>query len=377
MFSIITVTYNCASSIEKTIASVLEQEEVDYEYIIIDGKSTDGTAETIEKYRGYLSFYISEPDKGIYDAMNKAIDRANGDYLFFLNGDDTFCSKDALSRIEKYLNGKEIIIGQVYYGSRLSKRPCSDIKSPYYGIFYPHQGMFIPKRLFASIGKYDTSYKISADFEWICRAICRGERIKWVDVPVSNYRIGGRSDSVQCVIDEYNISKKYLLLSNQNDLVIDMKKQTIERVKDAILREIMKNKKYHELLRPIVLGFFPCHKSVSLWGAGYLSKLYIDAFEKCGITIEQIIDKNPISDEIMGIPVCKYDKEKIKNLFISTEVYDEEISVFLRNEGLCEPEDFISHRALRDQLIYQMNKNDDIFMAIDKECDIDISADVI
>ena len=110
--SIITVTYNAISSIETTIKSIINQSYTDYEYIIIDGKSTDGTLDIIKKYSPYINKFISEPDKGLYDAMNKGIDLATGEWIFFLNSGDIFTNNSVLSEIfEKKDYQSDILYG--------------------------------------------------------------------------------------------------------------------------------------------------------------------------------------------------------------------------------------------------------------------------
>ena len=109
--SVITVTLNCGSTIERTIKSVISQQNTNYEFIIIDGKSTDGTCDIIEKYMDNITYYVSEPDQGIYYAMNKGIVQATGDYLIFLNGDDYFVDDTVLARIKKHCTGENIVIG--------------------------------------------------------------------------------------------------------------------------------------------------------------------------------------------------------------------------------------------------------------------------
>lgn len=113
-FSIITVTYNAEKVLEETIQSVITQTYRNVEYIIVDGASKDNTLKIIEKYQGYISLMVSEPDKGLYDAMNKGIQMATGDYLCFLNAGDKLHENNTLQRIAETLNDKEL--PDVVYG---------------------------------------------------------------------------------------------------------------------------------------------------------------------------------------------------------------------------------------------------------------------
>jgi len=191
--SIITVTYNCAKTIERTIKSVISQKYQDLDYIIIDGNSTDGTKEIIERYRDNLSFYISEPDDGIYHAMNKGLKQVKEGYVLFLNGDDFFIDPYVLCNVAKYFNGEDaILIGRVIYGGKKSELiNVNSDKSNFLNVFYPHQATFVPVSKYAELGYFDTQYRISADYDWICRAIVNGSLIKAIDVTICVFSLGG------------------------------------------------------------------------------------------------------------------------------------------------------------------------------------------
>ena len=162
LFSIITVVFNAVSTIENTILSVLQQGFSDYEYIIIDGGSTDGTIDILKKYSGKIK-WISEPDKGIYDAMNKGANNAEGRWLFYLGADDIMF--DCLEKIAPYFNQEN----DIFYGDVIFKKT----QTRYAGKFnsfklihknIPHQALFYPKNIFKYY-KYETSkYKYLADY---------------------------------------------------------------------------------------------------------------------------------------------------------------------------------------------------------------------
>lgn len=162
--SIITVCFNAVSTLEKTILSVLNQSYPNIEYIIIDGGSTDGSVDVIKKYADRLFYWVSEPDKGIYDAMNKGTSIATGDFLYFIGADDDLTSPIVLSSIAENLKGKNTIYyGKVrfipshkIYGPKINKLKFS-IKN------IPHQAIFYPKNVFKKY-KYNSSYPIYADY---------------------------------------------------------------------------------------------------------------------------------------------------------------------------------------------------------------------
>ncbi len=356
--SVITVTKNCQKTIERTIKSVLTQENEKYEYIIIDGASTDGTVDIIKKYSEKLSFWVSEPDLGIYDAMNKGIRKSTGDLVFFLNGDDYLLSKNTLANVRHAYEGEDtILIGRVRYGNRVSDI-YSDVtpKSMYYDIFYPHQATFIPKSLFDKIGLYSLEYQISGDFEWICRAISSGFRLKWIDYEISEFSLGGLSSSLQCIIDEYNISSKYMLLTKDAYLK-DMENKAIERGKTYFFRYVLKGSEYIDLAQERLFDMgIAAGNTIQIWGAGFWAELFVTFFRNCGIYVDNVFDSKPVKREILDVPVTKFSKKKANMIVVSTELYDEEICKKLIDEGFIENRNFVSFHKLRDEMIKLFDK---------------------
>ena len=179
-FSIITVTYNAGKVLEDTILSVISQTYRNVEYIIVDGNSKDNTLEIIGKYSKHISKMVSEPDKGLYDAMNKGIRMATGDYLCFLNAGDKFHEKETLQKIAETLKDKDL--PDVIYGEtaivdedgnflhmrRLSTPDRLNWKSFKQGMLVCHQA-FLAKRELALKYPYDMQYRFSADFDWCIR----------------------------------------------------------------------------------------------------------------------------------------------------------------------------------------------------------------
>jgi putative colanic acid biosynthesis glycosyltransferase len=155
--SVITVSYNTAASLESTIQSVLNQQDVMVEYILIDGGSTDGTAEILERYRDRLAYCVSEPDGGVYDAMNKGMAVATGDWLFFIGADDQLASTDILSQMWQYLADRpidwqnlDLVFGDVRFlaGEKIVRRYNSRFDtSLYLKNRLHHQGAFYRREL--------------------------------------------------------------------------------------------------------------------------------------------------------------------------------------------------------------------------------------
>jgi glycosyltransferase involved in cell wall biosynthesis len=174
--SIITICKNEAESIESTILSIISQTFTDFEYIVIDGSSKDGTKEIIEKYKDKINKFISEPDSGIFNAMNKGINLSNGEYLCFLNGGDYFADKTVLEKIFEKRPDSDIIYGDLIFilksGRKYTKK-CPDKISEYYIMSdsIPHPGTLIKRKLFDEIGLYNENYKYTSDYEFFLRAI--------------------------------------------------------------------------------------------------------------------------------------------------------------------------------------------------------------
>ena len=177
-FSIITVTFNAAKVLEDTIQSIVTQTYKNTEYIIVDGGSTDGTLDIIHKYKEHIHTLVSEPDKGLYDAMNKGIKLATGDYLCFLNAGDGLHEDDTLQLMVHSITGTEL--PGVLYGEteivdseghflsmrRLSTPERLTWKSFKKGMLVCHQAFFARRDL---IEPYDLQYRFSADFDWCIR----------------------------------------------------------------------------------------------------------------------------------------------------------------------------------------------------------------
>lgn len=185
LISVVTVVKNGAAHLQQTIDSVLGQTWSNLEYIIIDGGSTDGTLDIIKRHEERIDYWVSEPDRGIYDAMNKGIVLATGDLIGLLNADDWYELEAVGTAAETF--SREQIIG-VYYGDRyivqddfnheFKLQASFDI---WRGMTIGHQSMFVPRKLYQRLGTYDLDYRLAADFEFFVRAI----RAKVVFVPLN------------------------------------------------------------------------------------------------------------------------------------------------------------------------------------------------
>ncbi len=194
MISIITVVRNGASTIERTILSVINQDYSDFEYIIVDGVSTDDTLAILNTYTDKIAKIISEPDAGIYDAMNKGISVAKGDWIYFLGCDDILYEPSTLSKIiSNDLAGIDVIYGnvlflhslQVYDGEYNYEKLC--VRSPC------HQAVFYRKELFKQFGYFSTQYVTASDYVLHVKTFCGGARWKYTDQIIAIYNETGAS----------------------------------------------------------------------------------------------------------------------------------------------------------------------------------------
>lgn len=191
--SVITVTYNASTSLEETMLSVFDQNYSHIEYIIIDGGSIDGTVDIISKYANKLSYWVSEPDKGVYDAMNKALKIATGDFLIFMGADDLFYANDVIQNVVNQISD----MYAVYYGSVLFK----GIGTKHLGKFnkikwattnISHQAIFYPRIIYKT-HSYDTQYKIYADYAYNLNLLKEKVDFVYVDEIITLYNMTGMS----------------------------------------------------------------------------------------------------------------------------------------------------------------------------------------
>jgi putative colanic acid biosynthesis glycosyltransferase len=191
LFSVITITFNNRDGLRKTADSIQSQTHSDIEWIIIDGHSMDGTQDDFINYSS--AKIISEPDKGIYDAMNKGIERATGDYIIFMNAGDLFANENILNDVSKFCtDAPDFIYGDAIEDDYLKRaRPHSKIS---WGMFTHHQAMFYNRLSLADM-RYDQRYKIAADYDLTLRFWKRAKHVVYATIPVCIFETGGVSQT--------------------------------------------------------------------------------------------------------------------------------------------------------------------------------------
>jgi len=214
LITIITVVYNGEKYIEETIQSVINQTYPNVEYIIIDGGSTDGTLDIIKKYEDKIDYWVSEKDRGIYDAMNKGIDLASGKWINFMNAGDRFYNEKVLEKVffnNDFSKEVGVIYGnhKVIYPKRTKIVKVGYIKDFWKGSQFSHQSSFIRSCLYKN-NKFNLCYKIAADFEFFYKLYMRNIKFYYLNIVVSLVTAGGLSDKkrIQTLIEFWMIINK-------------------------------------------------------------------------------------------------------------------------------------------------------------------------
>ena len=206
--SIITVNLNNEPGLKKTFESVIAQSFTDYEWIVIDGGSVDGSAGLIEKYADRFTFRISEPDTGIYNAMNKGILKAGGEYCFFLNSGDYFINGEVLKNFFSARFSEDVVSGNMFVitnGSITEKcKGKNDLTFlDLYLSLIKHQATFIKRELFQKFGLYNESLKIVADYEFFIKTVgFGGASYRYVNLDLTCFDNGGISNRNPSLVKE-------------------------------------------------------------------------------------------------------------------------------------------------------------------------------
>lgn len=291
LVSIITVCLNAAETIETTVRSVIGQTYTDIEYIVVDGGSTDGTVQILEKYRDFFSVFISEKDEGIYDAMNKGIELAHGEYIGIINADDWYeketvaCVVQTARTIEKDIG---VICGQCRFvdgmADYLPRR--KSMNHIWTEMPIAHPAAFIKRSVYGRLGKYDTRYKIAADYELIFRLYVNHVTFYFCDQVLANYRVGGISGTQKSALlmEDIDILGRYQKYCDDPDTV----KRSIQRKKGVSLLYQTDKSMFCKML-----DIEPGGKTgIYIWGCGYWGRELCRLLEKCGVIVEGFIDNN-------------------------------------------------------------------------------------
>jgi len=201
--SIITVNFNNRDGLQRTIDSVVCQTWCDFEWIIIDGGSTDGSKELIEQYQAHFAYWCSEPDKGIYNAMNKGIDKAKGEYLIFMNSGDCFYEADTLKKVAEVHPKADIVYGDFTQGGKKQMPFKKDILLQLYEQTICHQATFIRHRLFEKRRYDEKELKIVSDWKfWLETIVLDNASVEHIDILVADQEVIGTSTYSLALMNE-------------------------------------------------------------------------------------------------------------------------------------------------------------------------------
>lgn len=220
LFSVVTVCRNAAAEIGRTLDSVAAQTCRDFEYLVIDGASTDGTAEIVRRWAGEGGTrfrLVSEPDRGIYDAMNKGLALANGELVVFLNAGDAFADADTLAAVEtayRRHRRPDVLYGDVWLehpDGRRELRAYPDLSGRFlWRNTVVHQTIFARRDLFARTGPFDVRYRYCADFDWLLAAWVGGARCVRLGVPTAVFGTGGLTGRAYVMHERFDILRRRL-----------------------------------------------------------------------------------------------------------------------------------------------------------------------
>ena len=198
--TVVTVVFNAELLIEKTIESVINQTYSNIQYIIIDGCSTDGTVDVIKKYESMIDYWVSEPDSGIYDAMNKGIAHANGDWIYFINAGDSLFSEKSIENLQlEKQNATDVLYGNINIIDSLTRLGTFHNMQEVIDIKFLlktnvcHQALIYKTKLFVDFRGYEVRYQICSDYDKLLQIFLGDKLIKKIDLTICNYLEDGRS----------------------------------------------------------------------------------------------------------------------------------------------------------------------------------------
>jgi glycosyltransferase involved in cell wall biosynthesis len=236
--SIITVVYNNANTVAAAVESVIHQDYENIEYIIIDGGSDDGTLDILKEYKEHFVTFISEPDEGIYDAMNKGLKIATGDIIGILNADDLYSNNSIIAKVVDEFKGKggDAIYGDLQYVDKENKKIIRNWKAGSYnrenfkkGWMPPHPTFFVRKEIYRKYGYFNENFKIAADYELMLRFLYKNKiSVSYIPEVLVRMRTGGESNSsfanrLQIIREDYKAWKV-------NDLDAKLYTQVLKRL---------------------------------------------------------------------------------------------------------------------------------------------------
>jgi glycosyltransferase involved in cell wall biosynthesis len=369
--SIVTVCYNGAKTIEQAIQSVLRQSNQNYEYIVIDGGSDDGTLDIIKRYEANIAYFVSEPDRGIYDAMNKGVRAARGDVIAFLNSDDWFFDYT----VEKVLKEFEQGDIDVVYGDTLCIRKDAppvyakaEIKSIYYAPLN-HQSTFARSDLFEKIGMFDLQYQIGADYDWLLKAYMKGYLFRYLPVPLANYRLDGTSGRKHSLYFEemMNIAIKHLPEAKAEEYLPIINKAFERRNKTAAAGDEVYRlfEEDCQSLIHLLSDFVKPSETVYVWGFGLWGGRCLAWLKAMGVNVRAIIDSDsskwqqPTDGIEVAAPLILLDEHH--KVIVTSPNHESEISQQLEEWGYEKQSGYVLFSEMIDCIVESIRNDGDVY----------------
>lgn len=350
--SVITVVYNRVNTLEQTIQSVLNQNYPNLEYIIIDGNSTDGTQDIIKRYQNGIAYWVSEPDGGIYDAMNKGIQKATGEIIGIINSDDWY-EQDAIKKIVQMY--RETNADMLYGEIRKVNEEGESVGYSRDSVIPMHPAMFVKKSIYRRYGGFLTKYQISSDHEFKLRLISKGVSIAHTNDIIANFRVTGISstENKKRLREKYEIELNYL----ERGLDVLPAKQTInEKYRKEMFLYCLKENSAEicDILRNEIVAF---EKGILIWGTGAWGRKLLPIFANAGVPL-WFTDNNKEKwgETVENIPVvsteeCKtFDGTIIVAVLNSQKEISEQIRKEFRSDAKIITLDEIQEEVLRKNL---------------------------
>jgi glycosyltransferase involved in cell wall biosynthesis len=349
--TIVTVCYNSSKTIEQTIKSVLGQSYKNIEYIIIDGGSNDGTVEIIKRYGKSIAYWVSESDRGIYDAMNKGIDKATGDIIAFINSDDWYAEGAIAAMVQSFLRWED---ADIICGSWHMVHPCGlqtlvrhgNLDNICFGMICGHPATFV-KTVHMKQHPFDVSYRIAADYAFLLEMYLQGKKFYFINDEIAYFRCGGLSGHPW----KTYIETRKIALNLTRSRVSAKKYQYIrkhfsERRVLPLFRYICKKiGKSSGIKRRQLLNHLRSKKFV-LYGAGEMGRDVLEALKDWNLTVISFWDSDSSKDgtKLNGVPILYPRRYTLLGddviILIATVVGGSEISENLKSLGYKHGKDF-------------------------------------
>lgn len=378
--SVITVCLNSEKTLERCVTSVVNQPYENLEYIVIDGGSTDRTVEIIKEYENQISYWVSEPDGGIYDAMNKGIAASTGEIVAFLNSDDWYEDNIIHKINDAFQRNIEILCSDVWLHKKdgvVSTHCAEDSSLGKYRVpaTYCHQGIFAHKNLFVKYGMFDLKYRICADYDWQLRLLEKRVHFEQTDEIYANFRYGGissRDDFAEIRLKERKeIEYSYLkfLCEYTNKGEMEIAKGIEESYQLTLgmsrMRRLLEKQAFRvqDNLHSMLADIFD-RDSYSVFGGGKWGRELIDLLKQADRDVICIWDNNSAlwGKEYREVKIKNPDqiKECSSAIIVASKRDEDEIEQQLNRKGLKKGKDYLSYVEIKNIIANMLGRMEEV-----------------